>query len=235
MSSEPDKTEPVSTESPVVHPERNVSTKYTNAYIEQIFNVYCNVHEMLTDRKYNELVSGKCLLDFDLFKKEYVKTGTLDKDAMSFVRMNTTKKKDPLFVSVFFTTEESIGIKYIIKVSERMIASKISHCILIYPKSLTASAKKYMEKSSKLKIEAFAEEDLLVNITKHALMPLHQVLSSAEKKRFLSDAHLTEYQLSRIQLSDPVARYYGMKRGDMVRIIRRSDTAGKYVTFRICN
>lgn len=206
-----------------------------DGYLDRIFSVYTNVHHMLIDRQYDDLVSGKYMSNFDNFKKEYVKTGTLDKESMGFVRMNSVKKKEPIFVSVFFTTEQSIGIKHIIKTSENMIVSKISHCILIYPKGITASAKKFMEKSSKLKIEAFAEEELLVNITHHSLMPIHQVMSNAEKKKFLSDARLTEYQLSRIQLHDPVARYYGMKRGDLVRIIRRSDTAGKYVTFRICN
>lgn len=204
------------------------------SYFEQMFAVYSNVHEMLKERQYTDLISGKYVSTYEDFVNEYVKTGTLDKEAMNFVRMNTIKRKEPCFVSVYFSMEESIGIKYIVKVSEKMVTSKISHCILVYPKNVTSSAKKYMEKSSKFKIEAFSEEGLLVNITKHKLMPLHQVLTEEEKKRFLNESRLLESQLARIQLQDPVAKYYGMKRGDIVRIIRRSDTAGKYATFRIC-
>jgi DNA-directed RNA polymerase I, II, and III subunit RPABC1 len=75
------------------------------------------------------------------------------------------------------------------------------------------------EMSDSFRIEHFKEAELLVDITEHQLVPVHQVLTLTEKSELLKRYRLKETQLPRTQPNDPVARYYGMKRGHVVKII----------------
>ena len=81
--------------------------------------------------------------------------------------------------------------------------------------------------------EIFIMEELMVNITHHMLVPKHSVISAAEKAELLKRYRAKENQLPKIQCEDPVAKYFGVKRGDVMKIIRPSETAGRYVTYRL--
>jgi len=111
----------------------------------------------------------------------------------------------------------------------------VSNAILVLRVDITPYARQAVqEMSDAFRIEHFKEAELLVDITEHILVPEHVVLSVNEKQELLKRYRLKETQLPRIQPNDPVARYYGMKRGQVVKIIRPSETAGRYVTYRIC-
>jgi DNA-directed RNA polymerase I, II, and III subunit RPABC1 len=136
---------------------------------------------------------------------------------------------------VFFCEDESVGIKPIRKIVERMVSQSIFKGIIVYQKSMTPSASKIIqEMAPKYQLESFRENEIIINITKHVLVPAHQVLSEDAKKTLLNRYRLKETQLPRILSSDPIAKYYGLKRGQVVKIVRPSETAGKYVTYRLC-
>ena len=70
------------------------------------------------------------------------------------------------------------------------------------------------------------------NIFEHDFVSKHELLTSEEKQKFLDDRKVESYQLPRINATDPAIIAVGGRPGDIVRVIRKSQTAGKYVTYR---
>lgn len=144
------------------------------------------------------------------------------------------KHNDPTDqIFIFFSSEEKLGVKEINNYRDRMSTSNVNRALVIYQTNVSSFAASSLNTSSKTTVELFKESELIVNITKHKLVPKHIVLTSEEKKALLDKYKLSESQLPRIQKDDPVAKYYGLKRLQVVKIIRDSETAGKYVTYRI--
>lgn len=139
---------------------------------------------------------------------------------------------DQMFV--FFPEESKVGIKTIKTYCQRMQEENISRAIIVVQDRMTPSAKQSLvDMAPKYILEQFLEAELLINITEHNLVPEHVVMTPEEKKELLERYKLKESQLPRIQQGDPVARYFGLKRGQVVKIIRPSETAGRYITYRL--
>lgn len=139
-------------------------------------------------------------------------------------------------IYVFFPQDEKVGIKPIKTYCERMQADGVYRAIIVVKVNLSPFAKSVVKELSMrdYKIEYFRDSELLVDITEHKLVPEHVILTPQEKEELLQRYRLKASQLPRIQLQDPIARYYGLKQHQVVKIIRPSETAGRYVTYRIC-
>jgi DNA-directed RNA polymerase subunit H len=72
-----------------------------------------------------------------------------------------------------------------------------------------------------------------VDILKHELVPKHEILSAEEKKDLLEKINATERQLPKILDSDPVINKIEAKPGDVIKITRKSQTAGETVYYRL--
>ncbi len=71
------------------------------------------------------------------------------------------------------------------------------------------------------------------DILRHKYIPKHEVLTDEEVKAVLEKYHATKEQLPKIKLSDPVVRALKAKPGDVIRIIRESETAGQSEYYRV--
>ena len=71
------------------------------------------------------------------------------------------------------------------------------------------------------------------SILEHFLVPKHRVLPPEEAQKVLEKYRVKPQQLPYILASDPVVKAIGAKPGDIIEIIRDSETAGKAVYYRI--
>jgi DNA-directed RNA polymerases I, II, and III subunit RPABC1 len=201
-----------------------------NPEAAKLFRVYRTVSNMLASRGY--MVPPEMLqMTPAMFKAKF---GTdPSREALTILVEKADDENNQLFV--FFTEDAKVGVRPIKVITDRMRAEGVTNAIMILRVDITPFAKSALsEMSDSFRIEHFKEAELLVDITKHQLVPIHQVLTQTEKSELLKRYRLKETQLPRIQPNDPVARYYGMRRGQVVKIIRPSETAGRYVTYRVC-
>jgi len=72
-----------------------------------------------------------------------------------------------------------------------------------------------------------------IDIFQSALVPKHEILDEEEKRKFIEKYGVSEKQIPKIKSTDPAVKILGAKKGDLIRIIRKSQTAGEYIYFRI--
>ncbi len=72
-----------------------------------------------------------------------------------------------------------------------------------------------------------------IEIFDHELVPKHEILSEEEVKDLLSRYNVTKNQLPKILDTDPAVKELNAKIGDVIRITRKSFTAGESVYYRV--
>uniref|UniRef100_A0A7S2SDV3 Uncharacterized protein n=1 Tax=Mucochytrium quahogii TaxID=96639 RepID=A0A7S2SDV3_9STRA len=195
----------------------------------RLFRVFKTIMKMLHNRKY--LVSqSEIELTFADFKSRY--QYPVDKNLMLLLVSKVDDPNDQMFV--FFPTEEKVDVNCVGHYAEKMSKQEVRKAILVVEKDISPFARKALAEAQPMYfIEVFKESELLVDITEHELVPKHEVLSSEEKDQLMKRYKLKDSQLPRMYITDPITRYFGLVRGQVVKIIRSSETAGRYVSYRI--
>jgi DNA-directed RNA polymerase subunit H len=71
------------------------------------------------------------------------------------------------------------------------------------------------------------------DVSKHELVPKHEILSKEEKEELLKKYGITIKELPRILSSDPAIKALNPKIGDVIKITRKSKTAEESVYYRV--
>lgn len=131
---------------------------------------------------------------------------------------------------VFLKVNEKFNIDEFKNCVANMEEMNIHHSIVIC-NDITPATKKMLMNTTGLRtatnskskdIESFMAQDLRVNKTKHRLVPKHEKVPADEAVRIMD-----KYPI--LKFSDPIARFYAFKRGDLIKITRHDG----YVAYRI--
>ena len=124
-------------------------------------------------------------------------------------------------------------IKKVTSIEEFILKNKKAKKILILN---SINNKVYNQLMQYKNIEVFFDYELMINLVDLHIIPKHHLLTEEEKDIYIQSYHqMTKNNfkgMSKMFVSDPVSRYYNMKIGDIVRIIRPSVTSGNSVFYR---
>jgi DNA-directed RNA polymerase I, II, and III subunit RPABC1 len=198
--------------------------------LPKLFRVTKTLNKMMEDRGYTVEESQKELSFQDWLAKNnnrttlnglFYKKGGDNQDNIARLYFE--------YIEGIKISANDIGIFF-----SNMKEAKADSGIIIISGILTSQAKqKIGDINFELQVECFNIADLMVNITEHSYVPKHYVLSDEEKSMLLKRYKIKDSQLPKILATDPVARYLGLRRGNVVKIRRDSETAGKYDTYRV--
>ncbi|CAG8893563.1 unnamed protein product [Penicillium egyptiacum] len=215
----------------------------------RLWRTFRTVYELLADRGY-EVSDNELLLPLEDFRAKYadplgypdrtkmkIQARPTDTMKMKYTALpskaNPNPQPDCGTIYVDFCPDSSgVGTKQVRAFNHLVDENNFHTGIFITQTPISPSAVRLLSGVPGRICEHFQEQDLLVNITRHELVPKHVLLSPEEKAKLLERYRLKESQLPRIQISDPVARYLGLRRGQVVKIIRKSETAGRYASYR---
>ena len=185
----------------------------------QLYQSFTVIMEILDARGYNTSVARESCTPLELSKifLSSVPSSILIDNAVRIFYFNHSQYKKHL--KVFKFEEEEAPIHLVV------LLEKINHTIL---KGNNAY------KNFKIKCQIFHISEVMVNISKHHLVPKHDVLPKKDEQTILTQYMATKVQLPWILKTDPMAKFLGLESGQIVKITHTSLTNGEYISYRTC-
>jgi DNA-directed RNA polymerase subunit H len=125
--------------------------------------------------------------------------------------------------------QATVGIAMMNSLYKLLDEKGLERAIVITEGRFTHAAK---QGAKKKKVELLPKSFPVFEIFDHKLVPKHEILEEKEKKAILAQFKIQPYQMPQIKSTDPAVKAIGAKPGDMLKIIRKSATAGEHIAYR---
>ena len=162
-----------------------------------------------------------------IIKYRKLKVDSVEKDEDRIVYYMS--RGDEKYIMHVLLGKKTIGIAYIRELRDKVDAEEVTGGIIVGDGKYTYSAR---SSAPEMKIELIPPSLPIFDIFEHSLVPVHEVVSPEERKQLSERYHAEPYQFPWIKSVDPISIILGAKPGDVLRITQKSETAGKYETYR---
>ena len=185
---------------------------------EYLWQVRTTLLEMASDRGY---LTKKEMLTFDQFMAKFSENSTRsDMD----VTLTHGSNGGSLLQILFLELEENnkqVPLAIIAGIRKKMkdTAPLVERTIVVSEKKLSSAARDLVAKNThNCIIEFFLDAELRHNYTHNELVPKHTILTPDQKLELLKKYRCTENQLPKMLSTDPVARYLGAEKGQVMKV-----------------
>ena len=197
-----------------------------------IHNARRTVIEMLKYRKFT-VVENEWDADLASFS-------TVFNSAPEMHTMTMRAHKGRALLLVFFPQETKLNVPSLRTMVEYAQSAESSHFIIVYRDKITTFAKNYISNyraENSVHVECFHVMSLQKNILNHALVPRHRLLNSSEERELFKRMKTKKENFPTILVggvnADPVAKYLGIRVGQVVEITRNHPNGFQYLFYRV--
>lgn len=122
---------------------------------------------------------------------------------------------------VVLFTQNEVGKSDVYPFLSTIEEVQATEAIIVVPRKITSGALKEIQKHP-VTIHVFLHSELVFNILSHEFCPRYEVVP-AEKHASIFATFATADKLPRLRKDDPVARYMGLQKDAVVKVIMPSD------------
>lgn len=214
-----------------------------------IYNSRENILDMLETRKYNTKQYRNFSYD--------ILSGFYDKHDQG--KYSTLSELSPLDIKVNHKTDGSkIIVKYRLDekfkntaslkrlvytiYDEHKLTEKDTLIILVVnaiiprPNNYDNTVFKFSEefRIQNMFVQVFGLENHLINISKHSFVPKHTILTDTEINELCEKYNTTKHNLHKILSQDPMAKFLGLRIGQVVKVNATDPINGYTPSYKIC-
>lgn len=197
---------------------------------------------------------GYCVTDPQLtltYEDFHIKFGHEPvRSAMTILARRLDDESKGIFV--FWPDSINVGVDTVRDFVKLMWRSGVHSCVLIIRDRVSIDAEQQsktnmgklsnfaraaiMELPTPLSLETFGEQEMALPIFISASIPEQVLLSHAHSMEVVKHYSLQgeEHQFPRIKKTDVMARFWGMREGQLLKTTRVSEVAGMTVSYRMC-